>query len=131
MKNTLTPRQKFANHFNLKEDFLIEDTFIRGCETHEGEEIKFEITLEDEDSLFDLENEMFSIKNFTRDLNGANEWILDCLVFSIGFDYEINYNENIEFSFDVYKFVSQEAVFNHFIPYISEEHSVLTIKEVA
>lgn len=131
MKNTLTPRQKFQTYFNLKKDFLVEDTFIRGCEILEGQEIRFEITLEDEDSLFDFENEIFWVNNYTRDLRGANEWVLDCLVYGIGFDYDINYNENFKFEYDVYGYVSREAIFNYCIPYISEEFSVYTINEVS
>jgi len=133
MRNTVTPQQKFANYFNLKEDFVVEDVVIDGYTYHEGQEFTFSSEMEPDETLDFDEDYVEKYKEYyTRDIEGANKYLEFAIASERGcyFSYDIkNFKSSIYDSIEEY--IGQEAVFEYGAPYIDEEYSALTTKEVA
>jgi hypothetical protein len=133
MNNTVTAKQKFANYFNLKEDFYVEDTHINGWVEHEGQEFGFQAYLILDD-VFDFDEEYVEkYKDFyTRDLEGANGWLEICMSTLRGCEYEYDIDNFKSTEYDcIEDFIGQEAVHDYGMPYIEAKHSAITIEEVA
>ena len=133
MNNTVTAKQKFANYFNLKEDFYVEDTQINGWAEHEGQEFDFQAYLILDD-VFDFDEEYVEkFKDFyTRDLEGANNWLDICMTTWKNCEYEYDIDNFKSTYYDcIEEFIGQEAVQEYGVPYIEEKYSAITIKEVA
>lgn len=133
MRNTVTPQQKFANYFNLKEDFEVENLVINGYAKHEGQEFDFTSEMELDETLDFDEDRVEKYKEFyTRDIEGANYYLEFAIATERGcyFSYDIkNFKSSIYDSIEEY--IRQEAVFEYGAPYIEEKYSALTTKEVA
>lgn len=130
MKNTVTPRQKFANYFNLKENFYVENTQINGWAEHEGQKFKFSAYFIGD--VFDFDEEYLEkYKNFyTRDLNGANHWLEICISTCRGCEYEYDIDNFKSTEYDcIEEFIGYEAVHDYELPYIEEKYSAIKIKE--
>lgn len=131
MKNTVTPKQKFQNYFNLKDGFYIDDDQIVGECTHEGQEVRFTLHIYDEDSIFDFDEKHFEKYDYNHDPNKIDYWIENCIHLGIGFDLDIDYDEEYEFKWDIYDYILKEAIYDYSLPWISSEFHTTHLEEVA
>ena len=127
----MTPKEKFQNYFNLKKDFYVEDDQISGWATHEGQEIRF-IAYLHLDEVFDFDEKYVEkYKNYyTRDIDGANNWLDLCISTERGCEYEYDIENFQSTIYDsVEEFIGQEAVHEYGAPYIDEEYSLVERKK--
>lgn len=127
----MTPKEKFQNYFNLKKDFYVVNDQISGWATHEGQEIEFLAYLH-LNQVFDFDEEWVEKHKdyYTRDIDGANNWLDKCISTQIGCEYEYtieNFKSTIYDS--VEEFIGQEAVHEYGVPYIEEEYSLIERKK--
>ena len=123
----MTFKEKFQKYFNLKEGFYIQDDQIDGECEHEGQHVEFQLYIYDIDSIYDFdEGQVNRYKEiFTRDKDGANYWIEDCIVRGIGFDLSIDYDGEYDFEWDIYDYILNEGIYEYIIPSICEPETVL------
>ena len=123
----MTPKEKFQNYFNLKEDFYVENDHISGWAEHEGQYVEFQAYLY-LDQVFDFDEEWVErYKDFyTRDIDGANNWLEKCISTWWGCDYEYDIENFQSTIYDgVEEFIGQEAVHEYGTPYIEEKYSLV------
>ena len=127
----ITPRQKFQNYFNLKDGFYIDDAQINGECTHEGQEVKFYLDIWDEDSIFDFDEEYFEKHEYNHDPNRIVGWIEYCIHTGRGFSFEIDYDGDHEFKWDLHDYIISEGIYNYFLPNVPSEFFTTHLEEVA
>jgi len=126
----ITPRQKFQNYFNLKDGFYIDDDQIDGECTHEGQYVKYQLYIHNEDAIFDFDEEYFEKYEYNHDPNRIDGWIEYCIHYGIGFDLDIDYDGDHKFEWDIHDYIIQEAIYDYSLPNVSTEFFTTHLEEV-
>lgn len=124
----MTPKEKFQKYFNLKDGFYIQDDQIDGECEHEGQHVEFQLYIYcNEDDIYDFDEEYVNRykDTYTRNIEGANAWIENCINKGIGFELDIDYDGEHEFEWDIYDYILNEGIYEYDPPYIYEPETIL------